>query len=153
MCNSRHPGPRRVWKGGSDSPGLTPFPADPLGELSLQNDPSNFVGRRGSSEPYPSKPLRPPFKFDTLKTRGFVYAKQHFSQKGVVLLKRNTHFQNASLHGFPKVIKKHRRFHISAILDLLWAFLSSLGVPLTPCGLPLGSLGPPCDYSGFPVAL
>ena len=147
MCNSRHPGPRRVWKGGFDSPGLTPFPldpVDPVGELSLQNDPSNFVHRRGTSEPYPSKPLRPPFKFDTLKSRGFVYAKQEFSQQVVVLLKRNTHFQNAPLHGFQKVMKNTSVFIYFRYLgpsvsnlffswgafDPLWAPFGVLGFPL-----------------------
>ena len=112
MCNSRHPGPRRVWKGGSDSPGLTPFPldpldpldpvdpVDPLGELSLENDPSNFVRRRGSPEPYPSKPSRPPFEFDTLKSRGFVYTKRSFSEKVVISSTRNTHFQNVRTLGY-----------------------------------------------------
>ena len=97
--NSRHPGPRCVWKGGSDGPGLTPFPldpADPVAELLLENDPSNFVRRRMGSEPYPSKPSRPPFRFDTLKSRGFVYAKGSFSKKVVISSTRNTHFQNAS---------------------------------------------------------
>ena len=28
LCSSRHPGPRRVWKGGSDLPGMRSVPAD-----------------------------------------------------------------------------------------------------------------------------
>ena len=30
MFNSRHPGPRRVWKGGSEQQLMTPDPVDPL---------------------------------------------------------------------------------------------------------------------------
>ena len=38
VCNYRHPGPRRVWKGGSDLQSLTPFPVDPV-------DPAQSNGR------------------------------------------------------------------------------------------------------------
>ena len=30
LCNYRHPGPRRVWKGGSDLQSDPPIPPDPL---------------------------------------------------------------------------------------------------------------------------
>ena len=30
LCNYRHPGPRRVWKGGSDLQSDPPFPLDPV---------------------------------------------------------------------------------------------------------------------------
>ena len=40
MCNYRHPGPRRVWKGGSDLQSLTPFPVDPLDPA----DPAQITG-------------------------------------------------------------------------------------------------------------
>ena len=30
MCNYRHPGPRRVWKGGSDLHSDPPFPVNPV---------------------------------------------------------------------------------------------------------------------------
>ena len=33
LVNYRHPGPRRVWKGGSDLQSDPPFPADPLDPL------------------------------------------------------------------------------------------------------------------------
>ena len=69
-------------------------PLDPLGELPLENDPSNFVRRRGGLEPYLSKPSCPPLKFDTLKSRGFVWTKRHFSKKHVVSSRRNAHFSN-----------------------------------------------------------
>ena len=39
MCNYRHLGPRRVWKGGSDLQSDPPFPADPLDPLDpVQNN-------------------------------------------------------------------------------------------------------------------
>ena len=41
MCNYRHPGPWRVWKGGSDLQSLTPFPVDPLDRA----DPAQSNGR------------------------------------------------------------------------------------------------------------
>ena len=48
-----------------------------LYELRLQNGASVFVRRRDGSEPFLSKPSRPLFKFDTLKS--------------IVLCKRNAH--------------------------------------------------------------
>ena len=93
MCNSRNPDPRRLRKGGSELRPMTPFPGIPgipripgiPGiEPRLQNGMPNFVRRRGAREPYLSKPSRPPFKFDALKSRGFVYAKRSFSQQVVV---------------------------------------------------------------------
>ena len=102
VCNSRNPDPRRVSKGGSELRPMTPFPRIPgipgipripRIKFRLQNGMSNFVRRRGAQEPYLSKPSRPPFKFDALKSRGFVYAKQSFSQTVVVLFMRDAHFQ------------------------------------------------------------
>ena len=78
VCNSRNPDPRRVSKGGSELRPMTPFPRIPRIKFRLQNGMSNFVRRRGAREPYLSKPSRPPFKFDALKSRGFVYAKRSF---------------------------------------------------------------------------
>jgi len=57
LCNSCHPGPRREWKGRVRQA----FPEP------LQSRASVFVLRCCGSEPYLSKPSRPPFKFDTLK--------------------------------------------------------------------------------------
>ena len=37
MCNYRHPGPRRVWKVGSDLHSDPPFPADPVDPLDPEN--------------------------------------------------------------------------------------------------------------------
>ena len=96
VCNSRNPDPRRVSKGGSELRPMTPFPRIPRIpriKFRLQNGMSNFVRRRGAQEPYLSKPSRPPFKFDALKSRGFVYAKRSFSQTVVVLFTRDAHFQ------------------------------------------------------------
>ena len=43
LCNYRHPGPRRVWKGGSDLQSDPPFPADPVDPL----DPLDPVQNNG----------------------------------------------------------------------------------------------------------
>ena len=43
MCNYRHLGPRRVWKGGSDLQSDPPFPADPADPL----DPVDPVQNNG----------------------------------------------------------------------------------------------------------
>ena len=54
FANYRHPGPRRVWKGGSDLQGMTPLPldpvdpVDPLNEPPLQKGLSNLVRRRST---------------------------------------------------------------------------------------------------------
>ena len=36
LCHSRHPGPRHVWKAGSDLPGLRSVPVNPLIRLKGQ---------------------------------------------------------------------------------------------------------------------
>ena len=72
--------PARV-KGGSDGPFPDPFVAPTLPmvptlvELSLEIDPSTFVHRHSGAEPYLSKPVCPPFKLNTLTSRGFVFTK------------------------------------------------------------------------------
>ncbi len=58
FVNYRHPGPRRVWKGGSVQQFVTPFPVDPVD---------------------PVDPARVP-KY------GFTIVKQHFSSQSMVLL-------------------------------------------------------------------
>ena len=90
-----------MWKGGSDLPGMPPLPLDPLDPVDpvdpLDEPPLLFRvsilnGGREGFEPYPSEPWRPPFKIDTLKSRGFVYAKRLFSKKIVVSSTRGAHF-------------------------------------------------------------
>ena len=82
-------------KRGSDGPGSRRFRKQ-IHQVHLspplENDPSTFVRRRGGLEAYPSKPVCPPCFFDTLKSRGFVYAKCTFSPKVLVSLMRNAHF-------------------------------------------------------------
>ena len=50
FVNYRHPGPRRVWKGGSEQQLVTPFPVDPLDPLDpvdpLQSSACPKVGAR-----------------------------------------------------------------------------------------------------------
>ena len=47
MCNYRHPGPRRVWKGGSDLQSDPPFPLDPVDPVDPLDplDPLENAGR------------------------------------------------------------------------------------------------------------
>ena len=47
MCNYRHPGPRRVWKGGPELHLMTPDPLDPLDPL----DPVDPVDPLDSLDP------------------------------------------------------------------------------------------------------
>ncbi len=47
LCNSRHPGPLHVWKGGSDLLGLRSVPPNPL-EFRLIFTLSNLVRNRGT---------------------------------------------------------------------------------------------------------
>ena len=118
MCNSRNPDPRRVSKGGSELRPMTPFPRIPRIpriKFRLQNGMSNFVRRRGAQEPYLSKPSRPPFKFDALKSRGFVYAKRSFSQKVVVLFMRDAHFQKKRSAG-PTIYTNSRSTALAAVM-------------------------------------
>ena len=48
--NYRHPGPRRVWKGGSEPQLLTPDPVDPLDRVdpALNSKWIDFAARRGT---------------------------------------------------------------------------------------------------------
>ena len=89
LCNSRHPGFRRVWRGGPAVPHLPPHCPPNVSEFHLDFRVSIFVRGREGLEPYPSKPLCPPHKFDTLKTRGFVYAERLISTKLWVSSTRN----------------------------------------------------------------
>ena len=75
---------------------MTPFPRI---KFRLQNGMSNFVRRRGTREPYPSQPSRPPFKFDALKCSFFLSTRnEHFHNKLWYRL-RETHIFKKTLGG------------------------------------------------------
>ena len=71
LVNSCHPDPGRVWKGGSDLPGLRSLCvdcADPVDNSTLFL-PHQILCAGVVLEPYLSKPSRPPFKSESLKSR------------------------------------------------------------------------------------
>ena len=78
----------------------------------LQNGLSNFVRRRGTWEPYPSQPSRPPFKINTLKSRGFVYAKRWFSKKSSRFVYARRTFPKCAHAGTLKSNEKQLCFRI-----------------------------------------